>query len=159
MCLQSIQYNSLNFSMFRLTLVEPSSGVASAKCRLEGLFDLRRMLQLLLQNAVALYSSRNLRMPDAFCIAASTNCRFSFPLPLGLRLVPLSHLCLDRGGLPWLRHRRSSPPFQAHAAARRPPPPPRSAAGWAASGGSSRRDGVEGPLRRGSPGGCISRRR
>jgi hypothetical protein len=32
-----------------------------------------------------------------FGIAASTNLRFSFPLPLGLRLIPLSHLLLDRG--------------------------------------------------------------
>jgi hypothetical protein len=45
------------------------------------------MLQPLPQNAVALSSSRNLGMTLAFCIAASTNRRLSFPLPLGLRLV------------------------------------------------------------------------
>jgi hypothetical protein len=97
-------------------------------------------------------------MPLVFCIAPSTNHRFSFPLPQGLCLVSLSHLRLDSGCLPscastglrllpWLMRRR-----------KRPPPPPRSAAVWAFSGGSPQSDSIEGPQRRGSRGRCRSHR-
>jgi hypothetical protein len=69
------------------------------------LFGVQRMRQLLLQDAVALSSSRNPETPDVFGIAASTNLRFSFALPLGLRLIPLSHLLLDGGQVTRVRIR------------------------------------------------------